>query len=77
LGLVPVTEASVLIAISSPHRKESLEAVHFAIDALKATVPIWKKEIYGGSEGTDSSNSIPENSAWKSNEECHWRVDPK
>ena len=38
-----MTEASVIIAISSPHRKESLEAVHFAIDTLKATVPIWKK----------------------------------
>ena len=41
--LVPITEASVVIAISSPHRRESLEAVHFAIDTLKAKVPIWKK----------------------------------
>lgn len=45
--LVPVTESSVIIAISSPHRKESLDAVHFAIDALKASVPIWKKVIEG------------------------------
>ena len=36
-------EAGVIIAISSPHRKESLEAVSFAIDKLKAEVPIWKK----------------------------------
>ncbi|KAJ8311777.1 hypothetical protein KUTeg_010671, partial [Tegillarca granosa] len=42
-NVVPLTEASIIIAISSPHRKESLEAVHFAIDTLKATVPIWKK----------------------------------
>jgi hypothetical protein len=42
-SLVPVTEASIVIAISSPHRREALEAVQFAIDTLKATVPIWKK----------------------------------
>ncbi len=41
--LVPLTESSVIVAISSPHRNESLEAVHYAIDTLKATVPIWKK----------------------------------
>jgi molybdopterin synthase catalytic subunit len=41
--VVPVTEASIVIAISSPHRKESLQAVEYAIDTLKATVPIWKK----------------------------------
>ena len=43
LGDCPIGEISVLIAISSAHRKESLEAVHFAIDELKKTVPIWKK----------------------------------
>ncbi|KAI1905207.1 hypothetical protein AGOR_G00013750 [Albula goreensis] len=43
LGVVPVTEASVIIAISSPHRTESLEAVGYCIDTLKAKVPIWKK----------------------------------
>ena len=43
LGDCPIGEISVLIAISSEHRKESLEAVHFAIDELKKTVPIWKK----------------------------------
>ena len=41
--VVPVGEASVIIAISSEHRRESLEAVQFAIDALKTSVPIWKK----------------------------------
>lgn len=40
---VPVGEASVVIAISSKHRKESLEAIEFAINTLKATVTIWKK----------------------------------
>jgi molybdopterin synthase catalytic subunit len=43
LGDCPVGEVSVLIAISSVHRKESLAAVAFAIDELKSNVPIWKK----------------------------------
>ena len=50
LGVVDVGEASVIIAVSSVHRKEALEACHFAIDELKATVPIWKKEVYEGGE---------------------------
>ena len=43
LGDCPIGEVSVLIAVSSPHRKEALEAVQYAIDELKRTVPIWKK----------------------------------
>ncbi len=46
LGVVPVGEASVLIAVSSAHRGEGLDAVHWAIDELKRRVPIWKKEVY-------------------------------
>lgn len=46
IGLVPIGEASVVVAVSSVHRKDSLEAVHFCIDTLKETVPIWKKEVY-------------------------------
>ena len=61
LGVVPVGEASVVIAISSTHRSESLEAVHYAIDSLKKSVPIWKKEIYD--KGTEE---------WKANSECSW-----
>jgi molybdopterin synthase catalytic subunit len=43
LGNVPVTETSIIIAISSPHRKDALEAVDFCIDEFKKLVPIWKK----------------------------------
>ena len=46
LGDCPVGDISVLIAISSEHRKESLDAVQFTIDELKRIVPIWKKEFY-------------------------------
>ena len=46
LGEVPVLEASVLIAVSSAHRKEAFEACRFLIDRLKKDVPIWKKEYF-------------------------------
>ncbi|KAF6020057.1 MOCS2 [Bugula neritina] len=46
LGLVPVCEASVFIAVSSPHRAAAIAAAEFCINQVKATVPIWKKEIY-------------------------------
>lgn len=44
--MVPIGEASVIIAVSSAHRKNSLEAVQYCIDTLKATVPIWKKVVF-------------------------------
>jgi molybdopterin synthase catalytic subunit len=43
IGEVPVTEKSVVIATSSPHRADAIKATEFLIDRLKATVPIWKK----------------------------------
>ena len=43
ISVVPVSEASVIIAVSSTHRKEAIEAVAFAIDAVKSTATIWKK----------------------------------
>lgn len=46
LGNVPVREASVVIAVSSPHRAPALTALSFLIDSLKARVPVWKKEVY-------------------------------
>lgn len=46
LGHVPATEASVAIAVSSPHRSEAFEAARWLIDELKHHVPIWKQEHY-------------------------------
>lgn len=43
LGNVPVKETSIIIAVSSPHRKDALEAVDFCINEFKRLVPIWKK----------------------------------
>jgi molybdopterin synthase catalytic subunit len=44
LGRVEVGEASIVIAVSSAHRKEAFEACRFLIDRLKQDVPIWKRE---------------------------------
>ena len=46
LGRLEIGETSVLIAVSSPHRPAAFEACRFAIDTLKRTVPIWKKEYF-------------------------------
>ncbi len=46
LGVVPVTETSVIICAGAPHRRDALDAVSFGIDLLKERVPIWKKEVY-------------------------------
>jgi molybdopterin synthase catalytic subunit len=50
IGRLEVGEASVAIAVSSPHRREGIEACHYAIDRLKQTVPVWKKEYWEGGE---------------------------
>lgn len=44
LGHLDVGEVSVAVAVSCPHRAEAFEACRYAIDRLKAIVPIWKKE---------------------------------
>ncbi|PSR56600.1 molybdenum cofactor biosynthesis protein MoaE [Adhaeribacter arboris] len=49
-GVLPIGEAAVVIAVSTPHRKASFEACEFIIDTLKEIVPIWKKEIFEDGE---------------------------
>ncbi len=49
-GRVEIGEASVVIAVSAPHRQDALAACKDAIDTLKERVPLWKKEIYEGGE---------------------------
>jgi molybdopterin synthase catalytic subunit/molybdopterin converting factor small subunit len=49
-GRVEIGEASVVIAVSAPHRHDALAACKDAIDALKERVPLWKKEVYEGGE---------------------------
>lgn len=45
IGRLGIGEPSVVIAVGTPHRKQAFEACEYAIDRLKAEVPIWKKEI--------------------------------
>ncbi|HKC73132.1 MAG TPA: molybdenum cofactor biosynthesis protein MoaE [Chloroflexota bacterium] len=50
IGRLEIGEASVVIAVAAPHRGEAFDACEYAIDTLKATVPIWKKEVFADGE---------------------------
>lgn len=51
VGALRVGESSVVVVASAPHRPEAFAAARFAIDALKASVPIWKHEVW--TDGAD------------------------
>jgi len=61
LGKVPVKESSIIVASSSAHRADAIEATSVCVDLVKSNVPVWKKEVYA--DGT---------SEWMSNKECCW-----
>jgi len=48
VGELALSEASVLVVVSAPHRGEAFDAARFGIDAVKETVPIWKQEHWDG-----------------------------
>src|SRR4051794_28405714 len=50
LGRVEIGESSVVIAVSAPHRSAALDTCREAIETLKTTIPLWKKEVYAGGE---------------------------
>lgn len=50
VGVLAIGEIAVIIAVATPHRKAAFEACQYAIDTLKETVPIWKKEIFEDGE---------------------------
>ena len=50
VGSLAIGDIAVIIAVSTPHRKAAFEACQYAIDTLKETVPIWKKEIFEDGE---------------------------
>jgi molybdopterin synthase catalytic subunit len=61
VGRIEIGESSVLAVVSSPHRPEAFAAARFAIDALKATVPIWKHEVWdAGADWSTASHDIVE-----------------
>ena len=51
IGTVPLSQPSVVVAASGPHREETFAGARAAIDRIKAEAPIWKKEIEGGAGG--------------------------
>jgi molybdopterin synthase catalytic subunit len=59
LGKLSLSEASVVVVVSSPHRAEAFEAARFCIDTLKETIPVWKREHWsGGSDWAVSDHPI-------------------
>lgn len=59
LGTVPVREPSIVIAVSSPHRKESFVACEYILEEVKRKAQIWKREFYEGEREEDAE--------WKEN----------
>jgi len=49
-GRLEIGETSLLVAVSSPHRREAFEACHALVDRFKEVVPVWKKEVWEGGE---------------------------
>lgn len=62
LGTVPVGEPSIVIAVSSPHRKEAFVACEFILEEVKRKAQIWKREYYEGKREDEAE--------WKENH-CH------
>lgn len=54
VGTLAIGESAVVVVASAPHRREAFGAARFCIDALKATVPIWKREKWSGGESWGS-----------------------
>ncbi len=50
VGVLAIEDIAVIITVATPHRKAAFEACEYAIDTLKQTVPIWKKEIFEDGE---------------------------
>ncbi len=61
VGVVPIGESAVVVVVSSPHRPDAFAAARFCIDAIKASVPIWKHEVWDGGEawGDDTQDLVP------------------
>ena len=54
-GSVALGETSVIVVVSAPHRAEAFDAARYAIDALKFSAPIWKREVWN--DGADWSTA--------------------
>ncbi len=50
VGVLKTGDIAVIVAVSAPHREAAFDACRYAIDTLKKTVPIWKKEVFEDGE---------------------------
>ena len=57
VGELELTESAVVVVVSAPHRPEAFAAARYCIDAVKQSVPIWKKEQWSSSNGTASDTA--------------------
>jgi molybdopterin converting factor subunit 1 len=60
LGRLEVGDTSIFIAVSAPHRAAAFDACRYAIDTLKRTVPIWKKEFFVGGAVWAEGEPVPQ-----------------
>jgi molybdopterin synthase catalytic subunit len=60
IGRLELGDSSVVAAVSAPHRPQAFAAARFAIDALKVSVPVWKREVWeGGADwGTNAAELV-------------------
>ena len=59
VGELALSDTSVVVVVSAPHRAEAFEAARFCIDTLKETAPIWKREHWdGGSDWAEQSQPV-------------------
>ena len=77
VGQVDLGQASILIAVSSPHRSSSHQMVMDILNEIKQKVPIWKKICFDD-EDTNQDNCLKaEKSHWSSNSEAFWLANKK
>ena len=59
IGRVELSETTVIVAVSSPHRSDAFDAARFSIDTLKQSVPMWKREFWeGGSAWSEETSPL-------------------
>ena len=59
VGTLALTESSVVVVVSAPHRPEAFDAARYCIDALKQSVPIWKKETWSTGNDWGTNAAVP------------------
>jgi molybdopterin synthase catalytic subunit len=61
VGSVKLEQPAVVVAVSAPHRQEAFEAARYCIDAVKRSVPMWKREVWsGGAAWSQEAHDIVE-----------------